>query len=91
MVYLNGKPLDYPSPRSGYYNGQRIWNLNPGDGVTDGNFTLPFDRISGSDDLEIIVTVAVIGDGDYETWLLPLGWKYMHKENDWYLDPSPLE
>jgi len=88
-VFLNEKSYAYPSPETEHYTGKRIWHLNPRGGLTNGNFTLPFEKIEKTDILTIVVTVVIIGEDNKETRLLPLGWTYMPDENEWYFEPAP--
>jgi len=88
-IFLNGESFGYPSAWTDHYTGKRIWNLNAGRGLADGNFTLPFENVKKSDTLTIVVTVVVIGQDEREIRLLPLGWTYMHEENEWYFEPAP--
>jgi hypothetical protein len=83
---LDGKDVGYPSPSSGYYTGQKLWNLNPGT-VVYGHFTSAVIAVENDQRLEIRVTVSTIDQYDKEHPLLPVGWIYIPKANTWYFEP----
>jgi len=85
-VLLDGKFLGYPSAWSGHYTGKRIWNLNAGSGLVDGNFKIPLAKIEKNQQLLVKVTVKVVNK-DFES-PLPMGWVYMVDQNDWYYEPA---
>ena len=85
-AFLDGKDVGYPCPWSGYYTGQKLWNLNPGT-VIYGHFTSAVIAVENDQRLEIRVTVSTIDQYDKEHPLLPVGWIYIPKANTWYFEP----
>jgi len=87
-TYLGGKFIhDFSKCPHDLYSGQRIWHMNPGSGVINGNFGIPKEVVDTTKQLKIRVEVKVIDIYDREHALLPVEYIYMREANDWYFEP----
>ena len=76
---INGLSLGSP-----YYNGERLWRLNPRHAIS-GHFSTPRRRYRGR--LSIIVDHSIIDSLGYEHPRLPAEYAYKSNGNTWYLEP----
>ena len=75
-------------PNSEHYNGNWLWNLNPGFGIK-GHFTVPQGMLLQGDPLRTRVDVTVIDIYEREHKLLPVGFVLKLGERpNWYFEPS---
>jgi hypothetical protein len=79
-----GKIMLDPIPD--HYSGKRIWNLNPLSGVM-GHFQVSDKSIKSIKNLRLEINVIYIDQNNKEHKMLPVGFVYMRKENDWFFDP----
>jgi len=71
---------------SDYYNGKKLWRLNPS--LThQGHFSLPRRMVNSRKRIEIEIRLSIIDAFKREHTFLPIGFVYLRKENDWYLEP----
>jgi hypothetical protein len=89
-VFLGARDLGLVQSAIPYYSGETIWNLNPR--LTFyGHFSVPDECAESDERLGIEVTVIVIDPYEREHNLLPICYRYVRKENYWYLDPAGFE
>lgn len=73
---------------SGHYNGDYIWNLNPGF-VVNGHFTAQGYDASSLDSLRARIDITLLDIYERPHVLLPVGFIINNGPgNDWYLEPS---
>lgn len=71
----------------GYYDGKKVWNLNPGI-IVFGNFNVPKRCTETDQNLRIKVSVTLIDIDRKKYKLLPVSWTFMRNENAWFLEPT---
>lgn len=84
-VFLGKKNLGLV--KSGYYNGEITWHLNPLTKVY-GNFGIMNECLNNEERLTIEVTVRVIDIYDRSHKLLPICYSYDRENNSWFLEPT---
>jgi len=87
-ILLAGRSLGHPDAE--YYGGGKLWHLNPRFGHM-GHFAIPKEAAESTERLDVKASVTIIDQYYREHKLLPVGWVYMRKENDWYFEPSEPE
>jgi len=88
-ILLAGRSLGNPDAE--YYGGGKLWHLNPRSGHM-GHFKIPQEAVDRKTErLDVKASVTIIDQYGREHKLLPVGWVYMRKENDWYFEPSEPE
>lgn len=90
-IYLGddylGTPLnDNGTGRKDYYSGNKLWNMNPGDGI-NGHFSVPQEAMVNDKQLKIIVDVETRNQNGKKSILLPKGWTYNRENNYWIAEP----
>ena len=83
---INANNKEIGSPSVDLYSGKKWWNLNPHQGVY-GHFSISSDLNFNNDRIEIRIHLTIKDCLDRKHELLPVGWIYMPKENDWYFEP----
>lgn len=77
-------------PFSEYYNGEKLWNLNPNFEYY-GHFSVPDKANVSKDRLELRVHTEIIDQYERQHHLLPVGWVCIRnddpKQVNWYLEP----
>jgi len=87
-IILGGRNLGLIRDRKGYYSGETEWNLNPGDAVLNGSFSVPKEAVNSVEELTIEIRATIIDPSEKEHRLLPRSWTYMRKKNTWYYEPG---
>jgi hypothetical protein len=93
-VFLGGQFLEKINSAKPYYNGEIIWNLNPGIGV-NGNFTIPQKCADSKEELQLELTTTIIDPYERKHELLPVCFTYVRPDakkgesgDKWYLEPT---
>lgn len=71
----------------GHYDGNHLWNLNPGFGV-HGHFTATDYQAASADPLRARVDVTIVDIYERPHPLLAVGYKIDPASREWYLEPS---
>jgi hypothetical protein len=87
---LGKRNLGFIKDRKGYYSGKRLFNLNPGTSLINGNFTISKECIQSTEELSIEITSTIVGPDNQEYKRLPESWTFMRDSNTWYYEPSTL-
>jgi hypothetical protein len=78
------------SRQPGYYNGNKVWNLNPRLTI-NGWFVVPpkFRPSAPEMELEVVVSTTVVDPYKRPHHLLPIGFVFVPDNQSWYVEPGP--
>lgn len=76
----------FGSPDSPYYNGRKLWHLNPYFSHR-GHFGITEKALTGRGRLQVTARVTIIDCYEREHALLPVGHVYRRRSNEWYFEP----
>lgn len=88
LPILGGKKLGLIQDRKNYYNGKTVWGpYDYDEGIINANFDVPVECVDSSEELTLVVRVAVIDPFNREHVKIK-GWTYMPAKNDWFYEPK---